>query len=86
MSAKDERPESGPDAPRAPRVVCGGCDFAWHSAIMAEGLRLIGSCPRCGGELRFGDEATAEPDEARPERFAAPHLALGLPRPPRRAG
>ena len=38
---------------RAPAVSCSGCGFAWNSAAMAEGLRLLGSCPKCGGELRF---------------------------------
>jgi hypothetical protein len=49
---------------------------------MAEGLRLLGSCPRCGGELEFREET------ARERRFEsvaalgpiAPHLVLGIPR------
>jgi hypothetical protein len=52
---------------------------------MAEGLRLLGSCPKCGGELLF---ATDKPAEAKApegeERFTgprkAPHLVLGIPR------
>jgi len=53
---------------------------------MAEGLRLLGSCPKCGGELIFaGDVAAApEPVPAAEERFrpaeTAPHLVLGIPR------
>lgn len=50
---------------------------------MAEGLREVGSCPRCGGELRFA-EATAAPIAADPVPEAdvetAPHLVLGVPR------
>jgi hypothetical protein len=49
---------------------------------MAEGLRLLGQCPRCGGALSFGDELSAPPmAAAAPEDAAAlaPHLVLGLP-------
>jgi len=48
---------------------------------MADGLRLIGSCPRCGGELEFASPAprhdVAEPiiSDARPA-----HMVLGVPR------
>jgi hypothetical protein len=86
MSARDERrPEAGMGETKPPAVACLECDFSWRSPAMAEGLRLLGSCPRCGGELRFagdavaplsGDQVTVPADE--------PHLALGLPRPPRR--
>jgi hypothetical protein len=50
---------------------------------MAEGLRLLGSCPKCGGELQFRDAAAmAEPRVRVAERPAAlaPHLVLGIPR------
>ena len=66
----------------APAVSCTSCNFAWNSAAMAEGLRLLGSCPKCGGELSFAGETP------RAERFdrpmfavaAEPHLVLGIPR------
>ena len=68
-----------------PTVSCTGCEFTWNSTAMAEGLRILGSCPRCGGELRFrGDETFSgasfeiEADET-PAR-TAPHLVLGIPR------
>ena len=83
MSAMDERPGGG-SARRPPAVACRDCRFAWHSAPMAEGLRLLGSCPRCGGELDFAGDEPARPapvEEAGPHE---PHLVLGLPRPPRR--
>src|SRR3712207_8638374 len=50
------------------------CNFAWHSAVMTYGLRLLGSCPRCDGKLDFDPAAPrSEPDEERrPE--GAPHL------------
>lgn len=67
-----------------PAVRCNGCHFAWNSDAMADGLRLLGSCPKCGGELAFRDAAPE------PERFSvarasaspapAPHLVLGIPR------
>ena len=62
---------------------CKACSFTWHSAQMAEGLRLIGSCPRCDGELEFGDKPTLQdeaPAESAPEAGPAPHMVLGLPR------
>ena len=60
-----------------PRVRCDDCDRAWYGAIAAHGLRLIDSCPHCGGSLEFLAD-----DE--PERFlAVPDLApaavLGAP-------
>lgn len=62
-----------------PAVRCSGCEFKWNSPAMAEGLRLLGSCPKCSGELIFA--ADAEPVAAAEERFApAPHLVLGIPR------
>ncbi|HEX8206765.1 MAG TPA: hypothetical protein VF587_11965 [Solirubrobacteraceae bacterium] len=68
---------------RRPAVECTSCHFAWHSARMAEGLRLLGSCPRCGGALAFPDPV-APPAEAAAEPGGEPHLVLGLPRPPDR--
>jgi hypothetical protein len=66
---------------RTPAVSCSGCGFGWNSAVMAESLRLLGSCPKCGGTLMFRDETPGEPrvsDERAPDR--APHLVLGIPR------
>jgi len=70
----------------APAVRCSACQFAWNSATMAEGLRLLGSCPRCGGELEFrgGEQAAERFDRGTPVPAApaktAPHLVLGIPR------
>ena len=66
-----------------PAVSCTDCGFAWNSTTMAEGLHLLGSCPKCGGGLHFRRPV---PDDAAPagrlERApaVAPHLVLGLPR------
>ncbi|HEX8122848.1 MAG TPA: hypothetical protein VF549_16465 [Solirubrobacteraceae bacterium] len=81
----DERPRGEHEARRArPAVECTACRFAWHSAAMAEGLRLLGSCPRCGAELRFADDAARQgATTAAPSSTTEPHLALGLPRPQR---
>ena len=68
----------------SPAVRCSSCHFAWNSATMAEGLRLLGSCPKCGGELEFRDDEGASAE--RFDRTAgaadapAPHLVLGIPR------
>jgi hypothetical protein len=68
-----------------PLVTCRGCRFTWHSAVMAEGLAALGSCPRCGGELEFSERARAAqhpaadiPDSETPVK--PPHLVLGVPR------
>jgi hypothetical protein len=49
---------------------------------MAEGLRLLGACPRCNGSLTFRDDAaaTAAPAEPAADPAVAPHLVLGIPR------
>ena len=66
-----------------PRVRCSGCSFAWYGATAAHGLRIVGSCPRCGGELEFlADPARDEADVERADRIAmsrAPALVLGTP-------
>jgi hypothetical protein len=63
-----------------PAVNCTGCGFAWNSAAMADGLRLLGSCPKCGGVLEFRADAP-DPVRAAPAATAvAPHLVLGIPR------
>lgn len=62
---------------------CKACAFTWHSAQMAEGLKLIGSCPRCDGELEFGDKPKLQDDataESAAQDGPAPHMVLGLPR------
>ena len=66
----------------APAVHCSGCEFSWNSPVMAEGLRLLGSCPKCGGELSFNTGAPEPPtaERMRPAAPAAPHLVLGIPR------
>ena len=69
-----------------PAVRCTSCAFAWNSAAMAEGLRLIGSCPKCGGDLTFREDvldASGEPmtaPGAEQDGGLAPHLGLGIPR------
>jgi len=66
-----------------PAVACGDCGFHWNSTTMAEGLRLLGSCPRCGGVLTFRDDEPqmdARAIDRRETADVAPHLVLGLPR------
>jgi hypothetical protein len=62
-------------------VRCHGCQFTWNTQTMAEGLRVLGACPRCSGELEFAERVAAPAAEApRTVRDAAPHLVLGIPR------
>jgi hypothetical protein len=71
--------------PTSAAVSCTSCERTWNSASMAEGLRLLGACPRCGGELSFAD--ASERDGSALGRLApetavqmAPHLVMGIPR------
>src|SRR3954447_22871225 len=64
-----------------PAASCTSCHFEWRSAAMADGLRLIGSCPRCGGELEFTADGPKPADEP-PVRDVDPARALGIPRRP----
>ncbi|MCW2985271.1 MAG: hypothetical protein JWR63_2841 [Conexibacter sp.] len=65
-------------------VRCNSCEFTWNTAGMAEGLRILGACPKCKGELEFRDDrapATAAAARMRDtDVSAAPHLVLGIPR------
>ncbi len=63
---------------RSPRVRCGDCAFEWYSATSAHGLRIVGTCPRCGGALDFLVGPEDETPEASPDR-RAPQTVLGLP-------
>ena len=69
---------------KPPAVTCTGCDRAWNSAAMAEGLRLLGQCPRCAGRLAFAEDehAPSALERLAPEAAVAlaPHLVLGIPR------
>lgn len=65
----------------ASAVHCLGCRFEWRSPAMAEGLRLLGSCPKCGGELAFAESEPAyRTGETGKMDLRAPHLVLGVPR------
>jgi hypothetical protein len=69
---------------RSPRVRCRGCSFAWFGATSAHGLRIVGSCPRCGGELEFLVAEAEDADAAaqRDREFGdegTPSTVLGVP-------
>ena len=73
----------------APLVRCSGCGFSWNSATMAEGLRLLGSCPKCDSALEFREVDPSEDrfvvrhtvrNPALEDADTAPHLVLGIPR------
>jgi hypothetical protein len=67
-------------------VRCTGCEFTWNTPAMADGLRVLGVCPKCKGELEFRDDpaaAEATPsaaDQRDADVSAAPHMVLGIPR------
>jgi hypothetical protein len=63
-------------------VRCTGCEFTWNTPAMAEGLRVLGVCPKCKGELEFRDAAPATAEQAPRDAdvSAAPHMVLGIPR------
>lgn len=49
---------------------------------MAEGLRLLGACPRCGGSLEFAadaESAAGASTASSSDAGLAPHLVLGMP-------
>ena len=64
-----------------PRVTCAGCCSAWYGAAAADGLRIVGSCPKCGGHLEFLAAHTTAADFEVNERLASvsPAAVLGLP-------
>ena len=62
-------------------VRCKGCAFTWHSPAMADGLRVLGACPKCKGELEFAEQADAAADVPTVRATGAePHMVLGIPR------
>jgi uncharacterized paraquat-inducible protein A len=65
-------------------VRCTGCQFTWNTPAMADGLRVLGACPKCKGALEFRDDAPAAAPVAADTRpadtAAAPHMVLGIPR------
>lgn len=77
----DRRRNADARTMNAPLVRCSSCSRSWHSRTMANGLRDVGSCPRCGGELVWSDDvAGEEPATAHDAAGVAPHLVLGVPR------
>jgi hypothetical protein len=66
-----------------PRVRCGGCSFEWYSPTSSHGLRIVGSCPRCGGALEFlvsVDQDAADADQRDRElEDVEPADVLGTP-------
>jgi len=63
-----------------PRVQCDDCCFAWYGASAADGLRVVGACPKCGGHLEFlvADELD-EVDDYDNLASVSPASVLGLP-------
>jgi hypothetical protein len=61
-------------------VRCTACEFRWNTPAMADGLRVLGACPKCKGELEFRDTAEVTIAALPPHPTAAPHMVLGIPR------
>ncbi len=61
------------------RVSCTECGFEWFGPTAAHGLRMVGSCIRCRGKLRFHDDQGL-PAIAEPANDLPAHLVLGNPR------
>jgi uncharacterized paraquat-inducible protein A len=63
-------------------VRCTSCGFTWNTPAMAEGLRVLGACPKCKGALEFRDDAPAPTAAGTRDAdvSAAPHMVLGIPR------
>jgi hypothetical protein len=47
---------------------------------MAEGLRLLGACSRCGGELSFAPAGSPDERHEPPVAAVEPQHVLGVPR------
>jgi hypothetical protein len=64
-----------------PRVRCRDCDFAWYGATAAHGLRVVGSCTRCDGDLDFLTQDEVPAAAPVTERLAglSPAAVLGTP-------
>ena len=60
------------------RVTCTACGFEWFGPTAAHALRVVGSCTRCRGELRFNDEPSLPAMDDVDDVPA--HLILGSPR------
>ena len=61
-------------------VTCTECGFEWFGPTAAHALRLVGSCTRCHGELRFNDEPALPAIVDEPVADVPAHLVLGNPR------
>jgi hypothetical protein len=64
-----------------PRVQCDDCCAAWYGASAADGLRVVGRCPKCGGHLAFLAADAPAADFEVNDRLASvpPASVLGLP-------
>jgi hypothetical protein len=63
------------------KATCTACGFEWFGATSAHALKLLGSCTKCHGALRFSDDvAGAAPADSRAAADMPAHLVLGNPR------
>lgn len=62
-----------------PKVTCTACGFEWFGETAAHALHMVGTCTRCRGELRFGEDSSL-PAVLEPIANVPAHLVLGNPR------
>jgi hypothetical protein len=76
---REQWPDSGPEQSL---VCCRQCGFQWFGPTAAHGLSVLGSCSRCGGELRFRAGEPLDADAGEPDAHHAelqPWQVLGAP-------
>lgn len=61
-------------------VRCTACEFTWNTPAMADGLRVLGACPKCKGALEFRDTPEVTIAALPADAAAAPYMVLGIPR------
>jgi hypothetical protein len=65
-----------------PAATCTACGFRWYGATAADGLRVLGHCIHCRGEVQFAERPVGRrpaPLEGIDPRLA-PHQVMGRPR------
>ena len=70
------------EAPPEPAARCEGCGFAWYGETAIDGLRALGHCIRCGGQVAFRDRPPPPTHMDPVQPGMGPHQVMGAPRLP----